>query len=407
MGRSVELVIGMLAILKAGGAYVPLDPGYPQERLAYILQDIEARVVIMQRSMKEQLAFYEGYMVCLEAGEEIEMDERNENIDSGVEEDNLAYVLYTSGSTGLPKAVCMPHFPAVQHFRSYQRAMHVESCDRALQFAAFTFDPSLEQLFPYLFCGACVVIRVDLWGSEEFIRNVSIYGLTAVDLTTAYWQQLVKDWEKDTISGIIQYLRLILVGGDILLPEYLRIWRRISSRISIGTAQLLNAYGPTEATITATVFDTLKISRDAMVLPSVPIGYPLGARKMYILDRNMFPTPVGVRGEIYIGGEMQARGYLKYPELTAERFLPDPFIAERGARMYRTGDLGRYLLDGAIEFMGRMDNQVKVRGFRIELGEIESVLSQHPDIKATVVILRERTEGDKQLVGHLPSPVRL
>ncbi|MGB8476151.1 MAG: amino acid adenylation domain-containing protein, partial [Candidatus Acidiferrum sp.] len=368
MERSLEMVIGLLAILKAGGAYVPLDPAYPKERLAFMLKDAQVPVLLTQERLVARFAEYDTKVICLDSGWETTARESGENPGSSTLPENLAYVIYTSGSTGEPKGVLVSHGAIADHCRNAQRYYELDSRDVVLQFASLSFDVSLEEILPTLIVGARLVIMgTNVWHPTEFHRKISEFGLTVLNLPTAYWQELAREWAG--VSELVPNIRprLFIVGGDTMLPDVLKFWQRTPAN----SIRLLNAYGPTETTITATAFEIAPRPGENTTDQWVPIGRPLPNRAIYILDQHGHPVPIGVHGHLHIGGVSLARGYLNRPELTAEKFIPDPFSAEPGARMYKTGDLARYRPDGNIEFLGRADHQVKIRGFRIELGEIE------------------------------------
>jgi amino acid adenylation domain-containing protein len=396
--RSVEMVIGLLGILKAGGAYVPLDPAYPKERLAFMLKDAQVPVVLTQERLVVGLGEHDAKVVCLDSGWETIARENGENPGVSALPENLAYVIYTSGSTGQPKGVLVSHGAIAEHCRNAQRYYELDSRDVVLQFASLSFDVSLEEILPTLIVGArLVVMGTNVWHPAEFHRKISEYGLTVLNLPTAYWQELAREW-----AGVPELVRniqprLFIVGGDTMLPDVLKLWQRTP----VNSIRLLNAYGPTETTITATAFEIAPRSGENTTYQRVPVGRPLANRAIYILDQHTNPVPIGVPGQLYIGGEGLARGYLNQPELTAEKFIPDPFRAGPGARMYKTGDLARYRPDGNIEFLGRADHQVKIRGYRIELGEIEVVLGQHPAVREAVVMVREDAPGEKRLVAYV------
>jgi acyl-CoA synthetase (AMP-forming)/AMP-acid ligase II/acyl carrier protein len=279
-----------------------------------------------------------------------------------------------------------------------QEYYELSPLDRVLQFAALNFDASLEQILPTLIAGARLVLRdANVWTPSEFHHKVAHYDLTVINLPTVYWQELAQFWSEEPEKIPAAGLRLVIIGGDEMHLETLRRWQK--SRMN--GVRLLNAYGPTETTITATTFEIPANFSTATERHRVPIGRPLANRKTYILDRSGQPVPIGIPGELYLGGDGLARGYLHRPELTAERFIPDSFAEQPGARLYKTGDLARYLSDGSIEFLGRVDYQVKIRGFRIELGEIEAALRQHPAVQQTVVLAREDRPGEKRLVAYL------
>ncbi|MDZ4347202.1 MAG: amino acid adenylation domain-containing protein, partial [Candidatus Binatia bacterium] len=406
--RSLEMVIGLLGILKAGGAYVPLDPAYPKERLAFMLKDAQVPLLLTQERLIAKLVEDRGpkiddgdsrssilnsriRVVCLDSGWEAIASESGENPINATAPENLAYVIYTSGSTGQPKGVLVSHGSIADYCRTAQRYYELDASDAVLQFASLSFDVSLEEILPTLIVGArLVVMGTDVWHTAEFHRKISEFGLTVLTFPTAYWQELARQW-----AGVPELVpniqpRLFIVGGDTMLPDVLNLWQRTP----VKTVRLLNVYGPTETTITATVFEVSPQLCENKTFQRIPIGRPLANREIYILDNYGNPVPVGVPGEPHIGGAGLARGYLNRPELAAEKFVPNPFSREPGARLYKTGDLARYLPDGNIEFLGRVDHQVKIRGFRIELGEIEAALGQHPAVREAVVLAPQDAPGD-------------
>src|ERR1700730_18253644 len=392
-----EVVVGLLGILKAGGAYLPLDPAYPKERLLFMLETARASVILTREKLVEALPEYDAKIVCLDSDREAIAQESEGNPISSSQPENLAYVIYTSGSTGQPKGVLVSHGSLAGHCNDVQRYYELGTTDRVLQFASLSFDLSLEQILPTLIVGArLVMMGMDVWHTAEFHRKISEFGLTVLNLPTAYWQELAREWANlpELAAGIQP--RLFIVGGDIMLPEVLKLWQRTPAN----SIRLLNAYGPTEASITSTAFEIDLRPNEIATSQRIPIGRPLANRETYILDQYGNPVPVGVPGELHIGGTCLARGYLNRPDLTAEKFIPNPFSTEPGSRLYKTGDLARYLADGNIEFLGRVDQQVKLRGFRIELGEIEATLRQHPDVREAVVLVRQDTSGEKRLVAY-------
>jgi amino acid adenylation domain-containing protein len=397
--RGLEMLVGLLGILKAGGAYVPLDPKYPIERLSFMLEDTQVPVLLTQQQLLEKLPQHQAYVVCLDTDWQFISQSSQDNGIATVQASNLAYVIYTSGSTGRPKGVTIPHGAIANHCGIIQQAYALVQSDRVLQFASINFDASLEQIFPTLIVGATLVMRgSDVWTPTSFQKIISDFGLTVVNLPTAYWQQLAQEWIKTQVLDTNSQLRLVLVGGDVMLPEYVTIWQQSP----MSCVRLVNAYGPTETTITATLFEILPQLSEDINLKKIPIGRPLPNKTVYILDRNLQPVPIGVPGELYIGGACLAKGYLNCPELTQEKFILNPF-SDATERLYKTGDLARYLSDGNIEYLGRIDNQVKIRGFRIELGEIEAVLAQHPDVREAVVMVREDIPSNKLLVAYIVS----
>ncbi len=398
MERSLEMIVGLLGILKAGGVYVPLDPEYPQERLSFLLQDTQMPVLLAQQRLASRLPQQHVQLVCLDTGWDKIAQQSEANPISGVTGENLAYVIYTSGSTGQPKGVLIPHRAVAVHCWSMAQVYELRAEDRILQFSTFTFDASLEQILTTLLVGALLLLRgQDVWSPVQLLKQIKDGRLTVINLPPAYWHHVLQEWTQAPQYLLGHHLRLVIVGGDRLLPEALHLWRQTPLR----SVRLLNAYGPTESTITATLYDAADYMGGNTSSESVPIGRPLPNRSIYILDRAGAPIPIGVSGELHIGGDLLARGYLNRPELTAERFIPNPFSDEPGARLYKTGDLARYRPDGNIEFLGRIDHQVKIRGFRIELGEIEEVLRQHPAVREAVVVAREDAPGDKRLVAYV------
>ncbi len=398
--RSIEMVVGLLAILKAGGAYVPLDPNYPQERLSYMLDDSGIEVLITQNSLLESLLENNARIICLDREHDEIEQYSHSNLDAGVNSNNLAYVIYTSGSTGKPKGVLISHYALVNHCFNIQSIYQLIPNDRVLQFSSLSFDPSLEQILVPLTVGAGIVVRGEnIWDATQFKENIEEYSVNVINLPPAYWQQLVQQWVNCPQLLPQDNLRLIIIGGDAIPPETVKLWQKTS----LASVRLLNAYGPAEATITSTVFDVNYAVSCKKLPKNIPIGRPITNTQIYILDSQLQPVPVGVPGELYIGGDGLARGYLNRAELTSEKFIPNPFDNSKSKRLYKTGDLARYLPDGNIEFIGRIDNQVKIRGFRIELGEIEAVLNTHPQINQAIVIAIEENGGNKRLLAYVVS----
>ncbi len=410
---SLEMVIGLLGILKAGGAYVPLDPAYPKERLAFMLEDAQVSVLLTQQQRVAQFPSHEAQVICLDSDWPIIAQESQTNPTSGVMANHLAYVIYTSGSTGKPKGVLIPHQALVNHNVTMAQLYKLGPNERVLQFASISFDVAAEELFPSWLSGATVVLqpKQGLTSFTEFLQFLEKEQLTVLNLPTPYWHEWVSELSRSK-AHLPSHLRLVIIGSEKALPEQLTGWQElVGNRI-----QLLNAYGPTEATITTTIYQP-SILREQEGYFSVPIGRPIANTQVYLLDQYLNPVPLGLPGELYIGGAGLARGYFNQPELTAEKFVQNPFSHEPGARLYKTGDVGRYLSDGNIEFRGRIDQQVKIRGFRIELEEIGAVLQQHQGVHEAVVIAREDIPGDKRLIayvvpqikpstGNLPSELR-
>ncbi|WP_262892891.1 non-ribosomal peptide synthetase [Puia dinghuensis] len=383
--RSVEMIIGILGILKAGGAYVPLDPEYPTGRLGYILEETEAKVVVSSRAVAAKLPVSGDVRVVLLDEEWAEIDRcPPERVERSLRPEHLAYVIYTSGSTGRPKGVMIEHRSVVNLILSQTQAFGIGGDERILQFSDYCFDASVEQIFLALFNGSIVMMmsgemRLDIGRFEQFLSEERI---THLDATPSFLEHV-------PVHGY-EGLRRVIAGGETCSKELPLRWSAV--------VDFFNVYGPTETTVTAIKYDCLR-NRLSSMESGLPIGRSLSNVRVYILDGYGKLSPVGVPGEICIGGVQVARGYWRLPELTRQRFVEDPFNA--GERMYRTGDLGRWLPDGNIEYLGRRDEQVKIRGYRIELGEVESVLGQCSGIRQGVVVAREDQEGNKRLVGYV------
>jgi amino acid adenylation domain-containing protein len=393
--RSPDMVISLLAVLKAGGIYVPLDPAYPPERLAFVLDDIRAPVLVTERRSAANLPAYPGATILPDTDRQRIGAHNSDNPTNPVAPEQTAYVIYTSGSTGKPKGVEVTHRGLANYVAHAGDFFALTAADRVLQFASISFDTAAEEIFCALTCGATLVLRNDAMLSSvpDFLDTCKRWGITVLDLPTAYWHELTATIAAEHLS-MPDSMRLVVIGGEKAIPERLAQWQA-----HVGSAiRLCNSYGPSEATIVATMCD-LNDDRDPGTSIEVPIGYPIANIDTYVLDRNLNSVPVGVGGELFIGGAGLARGYRNRPELTAEAFIPNPFSREPGSRLYRTGDLVQSQADGSLEFLGRVDHQVKIRGFRIELEEIESVLRQHAAVWESVVVARENNTGDKQLVS--------
>ncbi|MGU0690312.1 non-ribosomal peptide synthase/polyketide synthase [Pseudomonas aeruginosa] len=395
--RGLEMIVSLLAVLKAGGAYVPLDPEYPQERLGYMIEDSGIALLLSQSHLLQRLPAAAG-IACLALDQARDWQDRPASDPQlRAHPQNLAYVMFTSGSTGRPKGVGISRESLSRHTHVSLEFFGIGPDDRVLQFSTFNFDGFVEQLYPPLACGASVVLRgTEIWDSETLYREIVERRITTVDLTTAYWNMLAKDFAN---QGVRDYgaLRQVHAGGEAMPPESLLAWKAAG----LEHVRLLNTYGPTEATVTVTTLDCAPYVDGSKAIPAtMPIGKVLPGRAIYLLDDAGQPAPVGAVGELVIGAELLARGYFKRPDLTAARFIPDPFDEQGGGRLYRTGDLARYGADGVIEYVGRVDHQVKVRGFRIELGEIEACLGEHPAVREALVIAVEGTAG-AQLVAYL------
>jgi amino acid adenylation domain-containing protein len=387
--RSADLVIAILGILKAGGAYVPLDSTYPLERLDFMLKDARLPVLITEDALLDKLPSFFGQVLCIDSDAELFASASESNPASNVTGENLAYIIYTSGSTGQPKGIIIPHRGVTRLVRN-TNYVQVQTSDRVAQASSASFDAITFELWGALLNGAQVVgISKDLALSPvDFAAQIREREITIIFLTTALFNQMAMS-EPTAFATV----RQVLFGGEAVEPKWVR------TILAEGAPKILeHVYGPTESTTYATWYQVREVTEDAL---TVPIGGPLSNTLVYVLDRHLEPAPIGIPGELFIGGDGLARGYLWRPELTAERFVPNPFSAEPGARLYRTGDLVRFLPEGQIEFLGRVDNQVKVRGFRIELEEIEAVLRTHPKVKETVVLARSDNAGERRLAAYV------
>ena len=383
--RSVLMIIGLLGILKAGAAYIPLDPNYPSERLAYMLEDSAVSVLLTQENLVDTLPNYLGTIFCLDQDGKILDHHPQDNLLHPMTSENLAYVIYTSGSTGKPKGVLIQHQSLLNLVSWHQNAFDITTIDRVTQLAGIAFDASVWEIWPYLTAGACLaIVPPDLLTSPKQLQEWLIAKkITVSFLPTPLAETLIPlDWSPNCP------LRLMLTGGDKLndFPP-----------TSIPFT-LVNNYGPTENTVVTT---SVKITPDLLTEKAPPIGRPISNTQVYILDQYQQPVPIGIPGELYIGGSGLAKGYLNRPELTDSKFIANPFSQKLSDRLYKTGDLVRYGNDGQIEFVGRIDHQVKIRGFRIELGEIETVLNQHPQVKEAIIIAREDQPGVKRLCAYV------
>ncbi len=386
---SPEMIVGLLGILKAGGAYVPLDPSYPQERLNFMLEDAQVPVLLTQEKLIKHFEAFPNPIIYIDKDWEIIAQESEENLTSSLTSDNLAYVIYTSGSTGKPKGVAVTH-KAVNRLVCNTNYVKLERTDKIAQASNTSFDAATFEIWGALLNGAQLIgISKDVIISpHEFALQLRQKGISVLFLTTALFQQIARD-----VPQAFASLRYLLFGGETVDIRWVRKVVKHGS-----PKQLIHVYGPTENTTFSSYYCVPELPESAT---SIPIGRPITNTQIYLLDEHLQPVPVGVVGELYISGDGLAREYLNRPELTAERFIPNPFSSKPEARLYKTGDLGRYLPDGNIEFLGRIDNQVKIRGFRIELGEIEAVLTQHPAVQETIVIATEDIPGDKNLVAYI------
>ncbi|HEY0779433.1 MAG TPA: amino acid adenylation domain-containing protein [Gemmatirosa sp.] len=405
LDRSPTLITAMLGVMRAGAAYVPLDPAYPAAHLATMASAAALALCLTERALLHRFPVGAGRTVCVDAWDDASdaVDEEADVAPAAPGRDDLAYVIYTSGSTGTPKGVEIPHAALLNFVCDVARRFTLGPGDRFLQFASPSFDTSVEEIFPPLVAGGAVVLRDDGWidSLPAFVARCEAAGVTAFSLPTAFWHELVDALARGTVA-LPSGLRLALVGGERMRADRLAEWRRVVG----ARVPLWNGYGPTEATVVATFCDLTPAGGEAEpdgaidgTAADVAIGLPIANMRAYVLDGAGEPAPVGVPGELFIGGLGLARGYRGQPALTAERFVADPFTS--GARLYRTGDRARVRPDGAFEVIGRVDGQVKVRGFRVEPGEVEAALLALPMVRDGIVAARDDTAVGPRLVAYV------
>ncbi|NER33981.1 MAG: amino acid adenylation domain-containing protein [Oscillatoria sp. SIO1A7] len=395
--RSIEMIVGLLGILKAGGAYVPFDSNSPAERLAFMLADAGISIIVTEEKLKSAIPSLPDVVICLDTDWQQKIAlQAPSNPTGSVESSSLAYIIYTSGSTGKPKGVLTQHNNVTRLFAATQPWFSFNSSDVWTLFHSYAFDFTVWEIWGALLHGGTLVV-VPYWVSrspKDFYELLCLHKVTVLNQTPSAFRQLIQV-EGSLETELPLHLRYVIFGGEALEIKSLEPW---FERHGDSSPQVINMYGITETTVHVT-YRPLTISD--LNRNVSPIGSPIPDLQAYILDDRLQPVPIGVPGELHIGGAGLARGYLNRPELTEQKFIPNPFSDEPGERLYKTGDKARYLPDGNIEFIGRIDNQVKIRGFRIELGEIEATLAQHPEVREAVVIVREDSPGDKRLVAYI------
>ncbi len=380
--RSPEMIIAILGIFKAGGAYLPLDPSYPQERLNFMLKDAQVSVLLTQEKLLQHFTEFSNQIISLDKDWASITQHSRENPNSCVRLENLAYVIYTSGSTGQPKGVLIEHRGLSNLAADQIEVFNLQSSNRILQFASLSFDASIFEIVMALGIGATLYLakKEFLLPGKALLQLLREKAITHVTLTPAVLAVLPTE--------SLPALQTIICAGESCSEDIVKRWWSPIRRF-------FNAYGPTEATVWSTVTEIKSVSEKP------PIGRPIANTEIYILDKHLQPVPIGILGELYIAGDGLARGYLNCPELTAKKFIPNPFNCKKGAKLYKTGDLAQYRADGNIEFLGRIDNQVKIRGFRIELSEVETVISQHNNIEKAIVVAQGNLYDNKHLVAYI------
>ncbi|HEX3085319.1 MAG TPA: amino acid adenylation domain-containing protein, partial [Pyrinomonadaceae bacterium] len=392
--RSFEMVVAILGVLKTGAAYVPLDPTYPRDRIAFMIRDTAARVVITQSHLAPNLDA-DLERISLDEDWPLIATESDVNPAVSTSSAQVALVLYTSGSTGNPKGVMLEHRSLVNFATVAKATYGLEADDRVLQFGSLSFDLSAEEMLIALTSGACLVLRTAemISSPEDFLLRCEEWKLSVLDLPTVYWHELTDALSKQHLA-LPPSIRLVIIGGEKASSDRIATWNRIVGN----QVRLLNTYGPTETTIAVTLCD-LSTYAPALIEKISPIGRPDPNAEVYVLDSKLQPVPIGIPGELHIGGPGVARGYLNRADLTSQKFISNPFSDNPAGRLYKTGDIVRYHDDGNLEFLGRADNQIKIRGFRVELEEIERAIRSHEAVENCVVIA---TGGDdKRLVAYL------
>ncbi|MEK6283280.1 MAG: amino acid adenylation domain-containing protein, partial [Acidobacteriota bacterium] len=389
--RSLEMIVSLLAVLKAGGAYVPLDPAYPRERLSFMLADSSVSLLLTQQSLSANLFPHNAKLICLDTDCSRWKHERRSNLDVTIEADNLAYVIFTSGSTGRPKGAMNSHRAIINRLLWMQQAFALTPADAVMQKTPFSFDVSVWEFFWPLMTGARLVVARPGGHHDPayLVQLIDEQQITVLHFVPSMLELFI---EERRVATACRSVREVICSGEALRYA---VQERFFERLP--QTKLANLYGPTEAAVDVTSWECERETQKQVV----PIGRPIANTQIYIVDERMQPVPIGVAGELLIGGTGVGRGYVASPGLTAERFIPDPFSSTGGERLYRSGDLARYRNDGNIEYLGRLDHQIKLRGFRIELGEIEDALSRHPQLDKVAVIAHEDKRGNKQLIAYV------
>jgi amino acid adenylation domain-containing protein len=392
--RSLELIVGMLGILKAGAAYLPLEPAYPTERLALMLEDAKVAVLLTQQQLVKTFPEHIAEVICLDTDWDLIAQQSQENLHSDIKPENLAYVLFTSGSTGQPKGVAVEHRQLCNYLNAIVERLDLSACNSFAYLSTIAADLGNTTIFPSLCKGGCLhIVSLDRATNPEALADYFHYHpIDCLKIVPSHLANLLTSSSRP--KQILPRQSLIL-GGDICSWQLIEQIRQLTIE-----CQIFNHYGPTEATVGVLTYAIAPEYTEGYS-DTLTIGRPLTNIQIYILDSHLQPVPIGVPGELHIAGVGLARGYLNRPELTTEKFIPNPFSTDGDSRLYKTGDLARYLPNGNIEYLGRIDNQVKIRGFRIELGEIETVLNQHPQVHSVVVNAGADTPGDQRLVAYI------
>lgn len=394
---SLNLPVALLAVLKAGGVCLPLDPAYPEDRLRAMLDEGRPIAILTEKQLAGAFAFASLKLLCLDnqAAELFRGDDKN--LISKAAPDHLAYIIFTSGSTGKPRGVLLPHRGLANHHQAAIELYDLQRSDRVLQFSSISFDIAIEEIFPILICGGTVVLKASSLSLQagEFLQWCEEQGITVLDLPTAFWHELVHQLEATPGIALPRSLRMVILGGEKASTKTYRAWQNFAE----GKVRLINTYGPTEASIIVAAFEPPSNPQEQLG-DCLPLGRAFGNATLHVLDQQLKSVTNGDPGELYIGGPGLARGYLNQPEVTGQKFIPDPFASEPGARLYKTGDMARCGFGGNLEFLGRIDYQVKIRGFRVEPGEIEAVLNKYPGVAESLVVARE-DGGDKYLAAYL------